>query len=58
MLKLGRLGAILVIAAVAVTAALLADERRSAAGPVSRSNVPTFQRSGWGEAGLREGLRE
>ena len=44
--------------AVAVTAALLADERRSAAGPVSRSNVPTFQRSGWGEAGLREGLRE
>jgi acetyl-CoA carboxylase biotin carboxylase subunit len=44
--------------AVAVTAALLADERRSATGPVSLSNVPSFQRSAWSEAGLREGLRE
>jgi len=44
--------------ALAVTAALLADERRSATGPVSLSNLPSFQPSGWGEAGRREGLRE
>ena len=44
--------------AVAVTAALLADERRSATGPVSLSNVPSFQRSAWQDAGRREGLRE
>jgi len=44
--------------AVAVTAALLAEERRTATGPVSLSNVPSFQRSAWLDAGLREGLRE
>jgi acetyl-CoA carboxylase biotin carboxylase subunit len=44
--------------AVAVTAALLAEERRTATGPVSLSNVPSFQPSVWGEAGRREGLRE
>jgi len=44
--------------AVAVTAALLAEERRTATGPVSLSNIPSFQPSVWGEAGRREGLRE
>jgi len=44
--------------AVAVTAALLADERRTATGPVPLSNVPTLQRSAWAEEGRREGLRE
>ena len=44
--------------AVAVTAALLADERRTSAGPSSLSDVPSFQRSAWGEAGRRESLRE
>ena len=44
--------------AVAVTAALLADERRTATGPVPLSNLPTFQRSAWAEEGRREGLRE
>jgi acetyl-CoA carboxylase biotin carboxylase subunit len=44
--------------AVAVTAALLADERRTATGPVSPSNFPTFQPSAWGAEGRREGLRE
>jgi acetyl-CoA carboxylase biotin carboxylase subunit len=44
--------------AVAVTAALLADERRTATGPVSPSDVPIFPRSAWGEEGRREGLRE
>jgi hypothetical protein len=44
--------------AVAVTAALLAEERRSATGPAARSDVPTFQRSIWGDAARRDGLRE
>jgi acetyl-CoA carboxylase biotin carboxylase subunit len=44
--------------AVAVTAALLAEERRTATGPAIPSNLPTFQRSQWEDAGLREGLRE
>ncbi len=44
--------------AVAVTAALLADERRAATGPVARSDGPSFQRSAWADAGLRDGLRE
>jgi acetyl-CoA carboxylase biotin carboxylase subunit len=44
--------------ALAVTAALLADERRAAAGPASPSSVPTVQRSGWVDVGRREGLRE
>ena len=44
--------------AVAVTAALLADERRSATGPVPPSNGSPVQRSAWGDEGRREGLRE
>jgi acetyl-CoA carboxylase biotin carboxylase subunit len=44
--------------AVAVTAALLADERRSATGPALPSNLPSFQQSSWTDAARREGLRE
>jgi acetyl-CoA carboxylase biotin carboxylase subunit len=44
--------------AVAVTAALLADERRTATGPIAPSELPSFPRSLWVDAGLREGLRE
>ena len=43
--------------AVAVTAALLADERRSASAP-SPAVRPSDRPAAWGEAGLREGLRE
>jgi len=42
--------------AVAVTAALLADERRSATGPVS--TLASVQSSAWGDAARRESLRE
>jgi acetyl-CoA carboxylase biotin carboxylase subunit len=44
--------------ALAVTAALLADEQRAAARPPSPPNLATVQRSAWTEAGLREGLRD
>ncbi|HEV8305452.1 MAG TPA: acetyl-CoA carboxylase biotin carboxylase subunit [Gemmatimonadales bacterium] len=44
--------------AMAVTAALLADQRRAGTGLPSPSNVPTLQRSAWAEEGRREGLRE
>jgi len=44
--------------AVAVTAALLTDERRTAARPVAPSNLPSCQPSGWAAEGRREGLRE
>jgi acetyl-CoA carboxylase, biotin carboxylase subunit len=44
--------------AIAVTAALLADERRAAAGPPSPSDSPTVRPSDWVSVGRREGLRE
>ncbi len=44
--------------AVAVTAALLADERRGAARPPSPSDHATVRPSDWAAAGRREGLRE
>jgi acetyl-CoA carboxylase biotin carboxylase subunit len=44
--------------AVAVTAALLADERRTATGPVAPAALGSYQRSVWEDVGRREGLRE
>ena len=44
--------------ALAVTAALLADEERGVARPASASDSPTVRPSDWMSAGLREGLRE
>jgi acetyl-CoA carboxylase biotin carboxylase subunit len=44
--------------AVAITAALLADERRAASGPPSPSDNPTVRPSAWLSEGRREGLRE
>jgi acetyl-CoA carboxylase biotin carboxylase subunit len=44
--------------AVAVTAALLADERRAASGPPSPPDNPTVRPSAWLSEGRREGLRE
>ncbi len=43
--------------AVAVTAALLADERRSASHPALTAQPPN-RPTAWGDAGIREGLRE
>jgi acetyl-CoA carboxylase biotin carboxylase subunit len=44
--------------ALAVTAALLADEQRAASGPPAPSDRPSVRPSAWAEAALREGLRE
>ena len=46
------------VQAVAVAAAMLADERRSQAKVVLPSDSPTVRQSGWVEAARREGLRQ
>ncbi|PYO35868.1 MAG: acetyl-CoA carboxylase biotin carboxylase subunit [Gemmatimonadetes bacterium] len=45
------------VQAVAVAAAMLADERRTEAKADSRSDSPTVRRSAWADAARREGLR-